>query len=244
MPLIIAVYVAYMAAGPDGPPRVDVSLTSPSREFLLGEAVPLSIVVRNGGDRALTVAGVLVDVAEPEINVYLSTDGKRFDRLLFSNLAECVARHRESLAPGESFRYRLRVLYSDHEEGGLAFDRPGTYFVKVIYPLHVVKPGEGDYRIESNVIRIRVRAPAGLDASVWERIQSKDSLRFLQDCSVIEGREDIVLRIYETLRESPDTGYRGTLRHAVRKFVASAPTRLGVDESIKILEFLNKNWPS
>jgi hypothetical protein len=228
--IVLSCVLLAVISGDDG---VDVKLAGPERELLIGEALPIDVVVKNTGQRAIVASDVLVDVPEPEIKVYLSREGESFQRFVFSSMTICAVRSSRTLQPSQSWMYSFKVLYSSHGQGRLAFEEPGVYFVKIVYPLWLAGSPD-DREIESNVIRVRYKVPEGQDALVRPQIQSKEVLHFLQWGEAVEGREDVVTGVAKLLETFPDTGYRFMLRDVLRDFFEFGEPRLDSSDRKRI----------
>src|SRR5262249_38417163 len=156
------------------------------KEYLLGQPVYLRVEAKNVGREALQAyrpeAG---GRAEPEGQIFLSEDGRAFQRWVMGYPVLRVEERPEVLKPGEAWAAELTVLYSDRRRGGeedeeffgrgeaLAFERPGKFSLKVKYPWRPPGAARAEL-VESNVLEVRVKEPRGVDARVWQRLGDKE----------------------------------------------------------------------
>jgi hypothetical protein len=235
---LAAISIAFQpAAASCGQPdaKLEVALASEKAEYLLAEPVRLVVTVKNAGDETLEFRQVLVDVGIPEIFLFLSRDGDSFRKCVWgtSRAHVWVGRTVEKLAPEASKRYDLYVLYEYASESRMAFDAAGPYWLKVIFPLNTRKPSEG-YRfrpIESNVLRIEIKKPEGLDAEAYETIRRPELLYFLQTPSLEPGREKAAVdaaRLYQWIHGST---YDAPVRQALLAYYDARRKELGFKES-------------
>lgn len=241
--IAISLFIASIGRG-DEKPKVSVTLTSPHHEYLLGEPVILEVTVRNEMTEAIKAFEIFVEDVEPEIKVYFSEDGKAFQEYKIGIYPiHRIIRRVKTLKPGEAWKYKLRVLYTCKNPSGLVFEQPGTYFLKVIYPLWWAESNRlrGILKFPSNVVQVQVLQPTGIDEQVWEQIKSNEFLHFIQSGRVkleweevekaksIKGRltdrdwveiryGKTVVKVVEVLRSFPESRYHHALRYALRLF--------------------------
>lgn len=229
-------------------PKVSMTLTSPRHEYLLGEPVILEVTVRNEMTEAIKAFEVFVKNVEPEIKVYFSQDGKTFQEYEIGIYPiHRIIRRVKTLKPGEVWKYELRVLYTNKNPSGLVFEQPGTYFLKVIYPLWWAESVESKDRLReilkfpSNVVQVQILQPTGVDAQVWAQIKSNEFLHFIQSGRVKLEWEEVekvksikgqltekdwveirygktVVKVIEVLRSFPESRYHHALRYALGLF--------------------------
>src|SRR5262249_40098385 len=146
-----------------------VSLSTPKPEYLLGEPVILDMTLTNNTEQAVTIVKPLLhhDTDYDTIPVYISQDGKAFERFLFSpDLTDDLKReigYIKTLEPRQSLTYQTWVLCEFRNGRKLAFDKPGTYFIRTRYSLNAGVL----VHLESNVIEVKIKQPEGNDAVVW-----------------------------------------------------------------------------
>ncbi|MBW3597048.1 MAG: hypothetical protein KY475_07205, partial [Planctomycetes bacterium] len=106
--------------------------------------------------------------AESEIEIYISDDGKNFRKWTLPIVwtVNIGQRQPELLAPNESRCYMRRVLVDEDRKSKLAFERPGAYWIKVVFPLVTVDPYER-MEIQSPTLSDSILEPHGYDAEVW-----------------------------------------------------------------------------
>ncbi|MHC4405822.1 MAG: hypothetical protein ACYTG0_39760 [Planctomycetota bacterium] len=217
---------------------LQVTLTSTTEEYVLGEPVRLFVSVKNVTDRPVEAWKWLVEGTEPEIQVFISTDGKQFAKYSggafgFSD----YPRETEVIDPGKSTDYSLRVLYAHKPANRLAFGEPRTYWIKAQYPLvnsDSVRRRMARTLFDSNTIAIDVKEPEGADAEVWEIVQTPEFLRFLQTGYVPREDGDLVGKAAELLKSAPESSYAEALKYALRKrYDRLRPPALGIEEPPK-----------
>lgn len=258
--IVVSLLIISISRG-DEKPKVSVTLTSPRYEYLLGEPVILEVAVRNDMTDTIKAFEVFVKNVEPEIKVYFSQDGQTFQEYEIGiYLIHRMSRRIKILKPGEVWKYELRVLYTLKNPSGLAFEQPGIYFLKVIYPLWWAESKDRLREIlkfPSNVIRVQILQPTGLDEKVWERIKSNEFLYFIQSGWVkleweevekfksVKGRltdkdwvemwyGKTVVKVIEVLQSFPESRYHPTLREALRLFYEANKFKL-TSEQVKTL---------
>jgi hypothetical protein len=205
--------------------KVRVTLTTPDDEYVLGETVQLKVSVTNTTNKTITAMTVYVEDSEPEIEIYISKDRDKYERYRMG-IYPSVTRTRQTrvLKPSDSWQYTLRVVYGSKAKSRLAFPKPGTYRIKVRYPLFRALPPpkrKGSYKreeYESNAIRIRIKQPEGIDLKVWKQIQSPHFLYFLQSGYTKRHHEDDPRRAVKILKSVPKSSYADDLRWALKTY--------------------------
>jgi hypothetical protein len=234
---VIAFLVANAVASAASPP-VSVRLVAPRTDYLVGEPVLLDVVVRNISDSKLAAYNVGYDGYEHITEIFISKREK-FNKFLFNEFT-CLEPSVYTLGPGESSNNPVRLLFGRagrKRPAGLAFAEPGTFTVKVVYPLLLV----GDqrvYRIESNPVQVTINAPVGADNEVWRRIRSPEVFDFLQFDDGPE-QERAVVKIVEALRASPGSRYKASFEPALRRFFERREDLLAPADRRKIRELLD-----
>ncbi len=213
-----------------------ITLSTPPKEYLLGEPVVLQVVVTNFAQGELVVGESFPGGIEPEIAVYIN--GERF-KYGYPNDCWLWDGPKVSLKRREAWTYTLRVAASRAHPAAeriqLAFEKPGIYEIKSgwprvtgLTPEQIRKYGE-----ESNTIKVVVKEPTDVDAKVWQRLQRIPSvpsgLQWHEGPYVEHARELIAL-----LEEFPDTGYRDSFRSGLRRFYFSQRSKVSLDERAKI----------
>ncbi len=255
---------SYLSAGqaraPDlEQPKGPVTLATPRSDYLLGEPVLLDVGFKNLTQQELRHREPVAKDVEPDIEVYISGNGREFERCLMCGaIAKRVPRY-VTLKPGEAISYRLRVLrnartgfqsISPRRASALAIERPGEYFLKVLYPTFSV---QGPSHIESNVVAVRVKEPTGLDAKVWQRLQEMNRPekpmnvdaelweRIQHRYGVFAGIQsdsgpsvEHAKNLIGILWESPKTSYAEAFRSALRRFYFSQRLQVSLEERARI----------
>jgi len=193
--------------------ELDVFLVLQKEQYVVGEPVLLDVRLKNLGTRDLPA---WVDALSYQIETYVRRGSGAFLQYSLGDFDLLkISPSVESVAPGQSKRYTLRILYTwySRETRGrrsrLAFETPGEYDVKVVYPLFPKRD-----KFESNVIQIRVVKPEGTDATVWARLNHRDLLHFLQT-GVDPETSDVVDEILYVLTEFPNSTYCPAIRWAL-----------------------------
>ncbi|MCI0378570.1 MAG: hypothetical protein L0215_13255 [Gemmataceae bacterium] len=215
-------------------PERGITIEPQKESFLLGEPVLLRIRYKNVGTENLIVPEYWFEGGEPPIEIYISEDGITFSRFKFGYpMAEPLGLSRQSLQPGASWSYDLRLLYTRFSSGMLAFEKPGEYFLKIRKSL--AKPN--DIRRESKVLRVKIIEPTGVDAEVWKRI--RDDKKVFELVQSARGPKEPALTVAALLREFPKSNYRATLWHGLREFYYKQGSRLRPEgeEIRKVLGF-------
>jgi len=196
-------------AAPPGP--VQVSVVSSSKQYVVGEPVLLTVTVRNHSQRQLQT---WVDLLAYQIEIYTAVRGEPFQQYTVRNHDPYEIQPMvERLAPGKSKRYGIRVLYTfyfketSERRSALAFAKPGTYSLKVRYPLYPDRQ-----MFESNTIEFRINEPRGVDARVFQRINRPEFLYFLQSGLTPGDNHDVVREAVQIVRTVPKSSYHDALR--------------------------------
>ncbi len=229
--LSVLTWLGRIAAG-DAPPAA-VALFSPKPRYVLGEPVLLHVVVRNLTAETLEMCDVLVNELPlcPEISVYIAAGGGQF-RCFVPMPCEEADREYAAVAikPHGMVHYVCRVLYADEPRPRLAFPTPGEYRVKVRFPLTLVdrrsgksvEPGRS-WALESNVTKVNVGEPQGQDGVVWQTVQSREFLYFLQRGGPPRDALHVPARAARVLNSVPDSSYHDDLRWALAKWYYEYP---------------------
>ncbi len=198
---------------------LQVTLSAIKQEFLVGEAIRILVQVKNVGSEPVKARELFVDDGEPDIGTFYSRDGDTFRQFhVFHYVDWDRSRDLLELAPGESWYYAMRLLYSAEVENRLAFGELGDYWLKVHY-LYWPARQEDLKRLESNTIRIRVMQPDGHNLQIWENLRNDACLRFLQTGSLpLEERQEIPADIARLLVSAPDSAYHPAMRWALGRY--------------------------
>jgi len=187
-----------------------VRLAVAPAQYSVGQPVELGVTAQNTGGEDIQAWG---DVRADQIHVYIARDGEEFRRYTPGEYDHVDSeRLVEPLPPRACKVYAVRVLYTFFEKETterrrLAFEEPGAWLVKVRYPLY---PNRQMY--ESNTIRIQLKAPQGVDARVWQRINRPEFLYFLQWGLTPGDNHDVVRDAVHIVRTVPTSSYHDALR--------------------------------
>jgi len=216
--LVSCLFPALAAAPAQSPHALILTAAPGRRHYLLGEPVVLAGALRNMGREAIREYRADLPLHAEAVEIFVSGDGSRFVeyRMGIYETGK-VARHLQTLEPGQEWTFQLRVLYTFERPSRLAFERPGKHFVKLVYPL-ISRGGAPQAAVESNVVSIDVRAPEGADAEVWRQINSPDFLYFVQSGHDRHKDAKIPTQAVELLRKAPKGGYAEGLRQGLREY--------------------------
>lgn len=227
--MLLLVAIAVSATRADEP-RVSVKLTAERTEFVWGEPVELIVIVKNETSAELKAWKLAEQLDgelafEPETKRYISTDGKTFKEYETGEFPwTCCITPRPTLTlePAQELQIRLNILSRRDvrrkpQVRHLVF-QPGTYWIKVRYPLIVSDREE----FESDEIRVVVNEPTGEDSVVFSRLQTPDVLQFLQ-CRTGEGAKEAL----NLLTSYPNSSYAPALTSALREHYDLRKRRLG-----------------
>lgn len=244
MRIIVSVILIALAFGHSAfsdEPKLRVEVTTPNREQLLGEPLFVKVTLTNAGDKE---AAAWVNGLNGQVGIPIVRDGDspvRFSSPRVNEKNPEVERTTELLPPGKSKTCEYRILYTFvgksalRDESRLAFEHPGTYTVKVIYPV----PGPGERKIESNPVEIKVRKPEGVDAKVWREIKHRQFLYFLQHRELLFGLyDDTPSEIVEILRQYPKSHYCECLKAALRQYYGTQRAKMTTEKAFDDLEMV------
>lgn len=257
MPRYIALYVYLLTAvvlfcadssASEPPPAVDVTLSSPKHRYVMGEPVVLDVQVTNRGPQpieAYKVTAIDYPIC-PEIAIYVSS--KEFTP------APCddpdVVRKADTLGPGDTWKYQLRIVYGDATARQLPLPKVGEYTIRVEYPLLVAQPGTfgavdatRSGRYDSNTIKVQVVDVIGRDARIWQTLQSPGFRFFMQWGTVTEEHSDVPLRAAELLNTESRSSYHDGLRWALREYYQRRKAELSEYEAELIRQVARLETP-
>lgn len=209
-----------------------VTLASSKAEYTLGEPVVLCVQVENAGSSPLRAHEVVAHEYAicPDFLIYAATDGSSFEKFTPAGCENVdMEREIQTLAPGASWRYRLRLLHTEAHGSGLAFPKPGAYRVKVEFPFLAVERSKSA-RVPSNVIEVRIKEPGTTDKKAWKTVRSPGFLYLLQWGVVTGDYEDIPFEAAELLKSMPKSSYHDDLRWALREYYKREQGRGKFDE--------------
>jgi hypothetical protein len=244
--LLVAATGVYRAGGNDAGISADdesrsVTLSVGKRDHLLGEPVLLKIKFHNLGNQDVKLLQYWPDFGEPPIAIFVSHDGATFHRFTFGYSDVHVGHLPHKIVkPGDTWSYELPLLYSRMSSGRLAFEKPGSYSVKTGREPATRTTLQG----ESNVVAVRILAPTGVDAKVWEQIRENEIFDLLQTGW---GAKEPALKLARLLGEFPHTAYRPIVWNALRNFYfnkvrsLSAAERQQVRDALGIMEVAQFN---
>lgn len=222
--MLATTLVTSAQAAEDAPIRV--RLSTPQTTYLVGETVRLDLVVENVARREIRIDYVPTRELQAQ-GVSIATGGVPFKQWFVEGIG-FSPREWKVLKPQSILAYRIRVLYSPFPKesrlvlesegrilpGGIAFDRPGKYSLRVDYPASVENPAYHE-TVASNAVEVEVEEPKGVDADVRRRINSVEVLKALQFDFVGQG-ESSWQTVLDTLEAFPETSYGPALRQALR----------------------------
>jgi len=216
--IIIVASLAHSASRARGEDLgISITLIAQSTDHLVGEPVYLDAMVRNRSKRDYSACRAPLYGCEDiyTLELYIAPENKPFERFRFDP-GGCAEGRRMDLKAGESWSNPVFLFYSRLGPGRLAFERPGTYSVKVVHPL-MLADRPGIRYLESNAVPIRISAPAGAEADAWSRIRSREVLDFLQFGDGPHP-ERPAMRLVEMLEAHPTSRYREGALDALRRF--------------------------
>jgi hypothetical protein len=192
---LAALALALPAAGARAELRLEAS--TPAEALVVGEAVPVTVVIRNSGGR--------IELPSPlEFTAYGANpvrvrrpDGSSLVVMQAQLVTEQVPYETPEqwglvLGPGESERVEFVMSYDwDHQTP--IFDTPGGYEIRFVYE------GGGE-QVESDPLRVDFEAPAGADAEAWQQVQQMQHRPALYEPDLIgPGDESEAVRELESL---------------------------------------------
>ncbi len=131
--------LSFLAGAPGSEPAIQVQVASLHQEYVLGYPVRLTVTVTNHGQREVLT---WTDSLRDQVELLIAGNGDGFRRFSEYRLGTGPSSPTvERLLPGRSKVYEYRVLYGRVGEYRpqtplrLAFDRPGVYTVKAVYPV-------------------------------------------------------------------------------------------------------------
>jgi len=213
-------------------------------DYLLGEPVDVLVCVGGSGTRdPLT----WTEQSRDQIVIQIAREGEEFVDFVTEQtdgglpkreptVQRLLARYRHDHSTD---RYMFRVLYtfvgkdSPQRRSRLAFDRPGLYLVRAVFPI----PGPGEKKLVTHPRRIRVHEPHGVDAEVWRQIRQPQFLYFLQHRQKFFGvLDDTPSHIATILQEYPTSGYSDCLREALQEYYHARRSKMTKREALEDME--------
>ncbi len=206
--------------------EIQVEIVSASKEYVIGEPVPLDVTVKNVSDR---VFHTWIDPLSYQIEIHIARAGDPFHQYTCGDMrTKLIRRMVEALAPGQSKCYPFRVLGTFYvretaeRRSRLAFETPGLYRAKARYPLY-----PNGKMFESNTVEFRVNERQGVDAKVWEEINQQRFLRFLQSGEAGREDRDVLEKAVEVLRTAPKSSFQDPIKWALEKYYRKRTSALG-----------------
>jgi hypothetical protein len=201
-------------ASAKGPVRVELS--SAAKEYVLAQPIHLTLVVTNQRDTPMRFRKVHIDRGEPLL-LYVSTDENEFvpreDGLsLIPNYGHRV----DTLQPGASREYRIRIVYSWRAADKLTFPRPGRYWIRLEFPLLIL--GEGPAKtanLPSNAVEVRITEPTGVDATMFSVLRQEPFLKFLL---TKDERYGTVKKALDLVKAHPTSSYHADLKASLEGY--------------------------
>ncbi len=223
-------------------PPISVIIGSPRSDYLLGEPVTIEVDVRNCTGSAISILAPPFGGNENTIRAMISYARGEFSVV---NCEEaCFEPEWREFEPGESLKQQPRLLWTREGGGRLAFDRPGLYIIKVIYPLVLGdKDGNrnGKRDVSSNTVQVRISPPQGEDAEVWRGIRAHPlALDYVQHPrDQMPGYDKALVRlVVDVLAEHPRSRYSAIYEPAVRGFIEREEPAIPVGDRQKFRRFL------
>jgi len=212
--LALSCALPFVGEADDDTVTLTFALRAPRREYLLGEVVVLAGALRNTGKQPVSERRADLSEVNHALDVFLSKDGVQFapfDPRMRGDTDHPV----ETLGPAKEWHFRVPLLYAYLPRLPVGLDRPGTYFVKIDYPLLSRCRGGRRPVVESNVVSFHVKAPQGIEENVWSQINRPEFLSFLHGGHAGDAEAQVVPKVLEILRAFPGSGYDTALRHAL-----------------------------
>jgi hypothetical protein len=214
-----------------------LTLSTPRRDYLLGEPVVLELALRNTSKEAIKLVEIFVEPLYYEATLWIARNDRTFEQFHSNAVIPKTKRRTLVLGPGDALKYHYRVVGTPWPKFRFAFPAPGDYRVYVVYPLWVVGVQETT-NIKSNIVAVRIKQPEGEDAKVWEELKNPSLLTLLQTESVPEGWENEVRQLGKLLHTQPKSGYAPALRHLLVKLAPRMHGSLSFDEATRWGEML------
>lgn len=229
---------AGQAGGAGDAAQLRLMLVAPFGDrYVLGQPVPLTVVLENAGETAVELRESSIEAVEPNVQMFRGREGEDLVRLpLSGDLVPSVGQETRVLGGRSRRYYTVRVLYHRESANRLAFAEPGRYRIKAGYSRHKGAVPPHDV-LESNTITIEVGQPQGADAEVWTKLKRPAFLYFLQTCVVLtndpeiwakfggpgysaflQPSDRIPVEAAELVLEQPTGSYAAGLRHALGRY--------------------------
>jgi len=193
---------------------IQVHLKPSKSTYLIGEPVLFTVTLRNNTKQDIRAWVVSL---KNQVQVFVSNGGafERYEDRM-ADIGKVVPSV-ETLAPGKSKSYEIKILYSiwtkDQKNAELAFPFTGTYCVQVKYPLFPDRK-----MIESNIVHTKFKKPEGDDATIWKQINRPEALRFLQSGRLNEDEEDLPFELASLMEKFPKSPYVDGFKHTLRLY--------------------------
>ena len=177
-------------------------------KYLLGTPVQLRVTAVNRSDSQIRTR-LFLEPRYGDLTLYISKDGKTFFHYLGPDWELVEIEGTKTLNSWEEREAVFSVLWNNDvhatavgDSDFLAFPAPGIYLVKV-----EILTGVGI--IKSDVIKIDVLAPTGVDERIWQQIKADSRLiRFIQDPRPDEKDARIMAeRLGVLIKTYPDSTY-------------------------------------
>ncbi|MGI8640247.1 MAG: hypothetical protein ACR2MG_09825 [Pyrinomonadaceae bacterium] len=216
----------------------------PSKDvYLLGEVVPLDILVKNKGAKSTKIFGGLA-TQDGSFSVSISRNNKTFKKYNYTNWGRADTKRKPiELDSGESVSNLVTVFWNNKPkisdslapnaikqatEGKIltdyAFPESGDYYVKVSYFMYFTAE---PILLESEPIKITIEKPVGENLEVWNKIKDNGEIAyFIQEGDFhipsykTEEREKLKQEIEQIINQYPNSFYAESLQQSLEKFQA------------------------
>jgi len=217
------------AAAESATPSATVRIKTSKVRYLRGEPVLVTVTITNDGKKDIPA---WIDMVKYAVTFFVKHDGNEFRKVnVYGGSDLKLDRYVDPLPPGQSKSYEFRILpiYERGKASALAFDKPGTYHVKVRYPLW-----KTTVKFESNTIQVRIQKPTGVDAKAWAEMDRPHFLRFLQSGVALRDKGEYPpITAARLLKEYPGSRYRPVLHWALSDFTRRRPGFWFKDKHLK-----------
>lgn len=211
---------------------VGLNIETTKETYVLGEPITVTAKLTN-----ISSKSVALFKSDNFLHLWLSRDGNHFWRFVDEEIVDSKPK-KEMLGSGNSWTFHKTLL-----RGVLSRDDVWAREIFLLpaagaFYLRATCEGSEDIKIVSNVIKVNVIAPEGVDARVWQMLQDKDAATYQDYTHFLKynlprredakSRKEILEKLNRIVEAYPESTYASILRDAlIRHFEGRAKGRFG-----------------
>lgn len=213
----------------DSKNEIEIAVSSPKDTYLLGEAIPLLIEVKNLTGKEID----LIDTLDPiygSLKLYVSDENKNVKYQYMnpkSGILDVSGFIKIKVNEKRSNSIQVLARLKSYDQAEYFFASAGIYYLQVSYQIRLIgqtKPIE----IKSEPIKITISELEGEDLEVWNKVKDNGNFAyFMQEGDILipsyktEERAKFLQEIEQILIDYPNSFYTQSLGQSLEKFRAN-----------------------